>query len=207
MKKQNPVFKAFGLLLLCLFLMGPGFNGAYASDLPDVAQQQRTITGKVTDNAGIPLPGVAVVVKSTTIGSVTDLNGNYTVQIPATAEVLVYTFVGMTPQEIAISGRTNIDVTMIAQVTDIDEVVVVGYGQQKRANVVGAVTSVDGRTLQAIPAVNVSNAISGRLPGSVVIQQTGEPGQHSPRILVRGRSYSGWRPCSQRFKHCTTDYY
>lgn len=191
MKKQNPVCKAFGLLLLCLFLMGPGLKGVYASGLPDAAQQQRTITGRVTDYTGAPLPGVAIVVKGTTFGTVTNVNGSYSIQVPATAEVLVYSFVGMQPQEIAISGRTNIDVSMIAQVTGIDEIVVVGYGQQRRAHVVGAVTSVDGRTLQAIPAVNVSNAISGRLPGSVVIQQTGEPGQHSPRILVRGRSTLG----------------
>lgn len=191
MKKQNPVCKAIGLLLLCLFLMGPGFNGAYASDLPDAAQQQRTITGKVTDYTGAPLPGVTVVVKNTTIGIVTNLNGEYSLQVPENAQVLVYSFVGMQPQEITISGRTNINVTMIAQITGLDEVVVVGYGQQRRAHVVGAVTSVDGSTLQAIPAVNVSNALSGRLPGSVVIQQTGEPGQHSPRILVRGRSTLG----------------
>jgi len=191
MEKQNAVSKAFSLLLLCLFLLGSGVTGVIASDLANAAQQQRTITGKVTDNSGIPLPGVAVVVKGTTVGSVTDLNGNYTLQVPVSAEILVYSFVGMQPQEINISGRTTIDVIMVAQVTDIDEIVVVGYGQQKRANVVGAVTSVDGSTLQAIPAVNVSNAISGRLPGSVVIQQTGEPGQHSPRILVRGRSTLG----------------
>lgn len=188
MKKQNAVCRAIGLFMLCLFLAGPGVLKAYSSDLPAVAQQQRTITGKVTDNAGAPLPGVTVVVKGTTVGIVTDINGNYSLQVPATAEILVFSFVGMQSQEIAIAGKTSIDVRLAAQVTDIDEVVIVGYGTQRRANVVGAVASVDGEKLESIPAVNVSNAISGLIPGATVIQMTGEPGQHSPRIMIRGRT-------------------
>jgi TonB-dependent starch-binding outer membrane protein SusC len=156
-----------------------------------IAQQQRTISGKVVDESGSPLPGVAVVVKGTTIGAVTSVDGDYNLTVPPTAQTLTYSFVGMKPMDIEIGNRTSIDVTMLADVTDLDEVVVVGYGTQRRANVVGAVTSIDGEKLQSIPAVNVSNAISGRLPGSVVIQQTGEPGQMRPRVLVRGRSTLG----------------
>jgi len=155
------------------------------------AQQQKTISGKVVDESGSPLPGVAVVVKGTTIGAVTSVDGDYNLTVPPTAQTLTFSFVGMKPMDVEIGNRTSIDVTMLADVTDLDEVVVVGYGTQRRANVVGAVTSIDGETLQSIPAVNVSNAISGRLPGSVVIQQTGEPGQMTPRVLVRGRSTLG----------------
>jgi TonB-linked SusC/RagA family outer membrane protein len=169
----------------------PAEQGYSGSGVTVAGQQQKTITGKVVDEAGIPLPGVSVVVKGTTVGIVTDIDGNYSLSVPADAKTLVFSFVGMKAQEVEIANKTSISVTLIAEVTDLDEVVVVGYGTQKRANVVGAVTSVSGEKLQSIPAVNVSNAISGRLPGSVIIQQSGEPGQMTPRILVRGRSTLG----------------
>jgi TonB-linked SusC/RagA family outer membrane protein len=155
------------------------------------AQQQKTVTGKVVDDKGSPLPGVAVVVKGTTVGAVTDIDGNYSLTVPASAETLVFSFIGMKTQEIAIGNQTAINITLASDVTDLDEVVVVGYGTQKRANVVGSVTTVNGEKLAAVPAMNVSNAISGYLPGSVVIQQTGEPGQMRPRVLVRGRTTLG----------------
>jgi len=158
---------------------------------PSNAQQQKTIKGKVVDDKGAPLPGVAIVVKGTTIGVVTDIDGNYSLDVPADAKTLAFTFIGMKGQEVAIGNQSSINITMAADITDLDEVVVVGYGTQKRANVVGAVTTVNGEQLAAIPAMNVSNAISGHLPGSVVIQQTGEPGQMTPRVLVRGRSTLG----------------
>ncbi|HPE76740.1 MAG TPA: TonB-dependent receptor [Draconibacterium sp.] len=161
------------------------------SSIDSNGQQQKTITGKVVDNTGSPLPGVAVVVKGTTIGAVTDIDGNYSLDVPASAETLSFSFIGMKNQEIAIGNQTAINVTLVSEVTDLDEVVVVGYGTQKRANVVGSVTTVNGEKLAAIPAMNVSNAISGYLPGSVVIQQTGEPGQMRPRVLVRGRTTLG----------------
>jgi TonB-linked SusC/RagA family outer membrane protein len=158
---------------------------------PAGAQQQKTISGKVVDDRGAPLPGVAVVIKGTTVGVVTDIDGNYSLAVPANAQILAFTFIGMKAQEIAIGNQTTINITLATDVTDLDEVVVVGYGTQKRANVVGAVTTVSGEMLAAIPAMNVSNAISGHLPGSVVIQQTGEPGQMTPRVLVRGRTTLG----------------
>ncbi len=155
------------------------------------AQQQKTITGKVVDNSGSPLPGVTVVVKGTTVGVITDIDGNYSLDVPANAQTLSFSFIGMKNQEIAIGNQTAINITLVSEVTDLDEVVVVGYGTQKRANVVGSVTTVNGEKLAAVPAMNVSNAISGYLPGSVVIQQTGEPGQMQPRVLVRGRTTLG----------------
>ncbi len=135
---------------------------------PSDAQQQKTVTGKVVDDKGAPLPGVAVVVKGTTLGVVTDIDGNYALQVPADAQILSFTFIGMKGQDVAIGTQTTINITMAAEITDLDEVVVVGYGTQKRANVVGAVTSVTGETLAAIPAMNVSNAISGHLFSKLV---------------------------------------
>src|SRR5665648_1073549 len=151
-------------------------------------QQQKSISGKVTDSNGGPIPGVSVIIKGTTIGTITDIEGNFTIaNIPENAS-LQFSFIGMTSQEVTVANKTSISVTLEDEAYGIDEVVAIGYGTQKRANIVGAVASVDGEQLQAIPAMNVSNAISGLIPGTTIIQQTGEPGQGSPRIMIRGRS-------------------
>ncbi len=155
------------------------------------AQQQKTITGKVADDKGAPLPGVAVVVKGTTVGTVTDIDGNYSLSLPANAQILAFSFIGMKSMEVEIGNQTVINISMASDITDLDEVVIVGYGSQKRANVVGSVASMDGNKLKSIPAVSVTQAIAGHLPGSVVIQETGEPGDIDPRILVRGRTTLG----------------
>jgi len=157
------------------------------------AQQQKTISGRVIDQEGLPLPGVSVVVQGTTIGVVTDIDGNYTLQVPDDARVLVFSFVGMRRQAVTIGNLTTINVTMEAETIGLEEVIAVGYASQKKANIVGSVTSVSGEKIDAIPAADVTNAISGRMPGSVVIQGSGEPGQNEATILVRGRTTLGNR--------------
>lgn len=179
----------FGLVSSLALSAGTGSKSG-VSMVAD-GQQQTTISGKVTDSTtGESIPGVNVVVKGTSIGTATSLEGSYSLSVPRNA-VLVFTFVGYISQEVAVENRTLVNVALKLDVTDLDEVVVVGYGSQKRANVIGSVTSIDGEKLEAIPAVSVTNAISGRLPGSVVIQQTGEPGNLGARVLVRGRTTLG----------------
>jgi TonB-dependent starch-binding outer membrane protein SusC len=156
-------------------------------------QQQKTISGKVIDQEGMPLPGVSVVVQGTTIGVVTDVDGNYTLEVPDDARVLVFSFVGMKRQQVNIGNQTNIDITLEAETIGLEEVIAIGYASQKKANIVGSVTSVSGDKIESIPSADVTNAISGRLPGSVVIQGSGEPGQNSATILVRGRTTLGNR--------------
>lgn len=154
--------------------------------------EQKTISGKVIDEDGAPLPGVAVVVRGTTIGVVTNLDGEYTLAgIPANATTLQFSFVGMQKQEIEIGTQSTINVTLIAETIGLDEIIAVGYASQKKANIVGSVTSVSGEKIMSIPSSDITNAISGRLPGSVVIQETGEPGQNDAKILVRGRTTLG----------------
>lgn len=161
------------------------------SPSPIVQQQQKPVTGKVTDSSGNVLPGVTVMVKGTTTGIITDTDGSYTMtNIPADA-VLRFSFVGMRTQEIALSGKSSINVTLDEETLGIEEVVAVGYGTQKRANVVGAVASVTGTAIQAIPAPDVTNAIAGRLSGTIVRQASGEPGQDQATILIRGRGTLG----------------
>ncbi len=160
---------------------------------PANGEQQKTISGKVVDEQGMPLPGVSVVVKGTTVGMVTDIDGNYSMEVPQDAETLVFSFVGMKKQEIVIGNQSTINVTMEAESIGLDEVIAVGYASQKKANIVGSVTSVSGEKIASIPAADVTNAISGRMPGSVVIQDSGEPGQNDATILVRGRTTLGNR--------------
>lgn len=180
------------VILAFLLVVPVSFQTTFALPLSAEQAQQKTISGKVSDKDGISLPGVSVIVKGTTTGVVTDSDGKYTLAgLPTTAKVLVFNFVGMKRIEIVIANQTAIDVTMLDLSVDLEEVVAVGYASQKRANVVGSVTSVSGDAIQSIPAADVTNAISGRLPGSIVMQQSGEPGNNQAKILIRGRTTLG----------------
>lgn len=162
-------------------------------DKPDFfgVSQVRRVSGRVAEHNGQPLPGVTVVVKGTTVGTITDDNGEYVLDVPAGSDQLVFSFIGMRSVEEPINDRMTVNVTMEADVVGLEEVIAIGYASQKKANIVGSVTSVSGDKIASIPAPDISNAISGRMPGSVIIQQSGEPGQNDARILVRGRASLG----------------
>ena len=152
-------------------------------------QQQIKVSGTITDaSTNLAMPGVNIQVKGTTIGAISDESGKFTLSTTEPNATLVFSFIGYITQEVPIAGKNVIDVALKPELTSLDEVVVVGYGVQKRANVVGSVTSISGASLMAIPSTSVSTAIAGRLPGSIVMQQTGEPGNLGATILVRGRT-------------------
>lgn len=186
------------LILFCgLALPAYSLSADYASgsDLTELTvddPQQMAVSGTVTDaTSGDPMPGVNVQVRGTTLGAITDVSGRYSLNVTDRNATLVFSFIGYVTQELPLEGRNVVNVELASEVLDLDEVIVVGYTTQKRANVVGSVTSIPGASIQSIPSPSVSNAISGRLPGSVVIQQSGEPGNLSTRILVRGRTNLG----------------
>lgn len=149
--------------------------------------QQKSVTGTVTNSAGEPLPGVTVVVKGTTIGVVTDADGNYSLAIPERGEALVFSFVGMLTQEIEIGNQTSIDVQMQEDVIGIEEVIAVGYATQRKVNLTGAVTSVDAGKIGSRPVTLTSNVLQGLAPGVLVTQNLGTPGNDGSSILIRGR--------------------
>ena len=156
-----------------------------------VSQQQGIVTGKVTDTGGQTLPGVTIVIKGTTRGTVTNADGGYTLSnIPEDA-TLVFTFVGMRTQEVIIGAQNQINVIMAESAVGLDEVIVVGYGTQKKVNVIGSVTTVSNKELTAAPVSMVSNALAGRMPGVIVQQMNGEPGINMSSILIRGRATLG----------------
>ncbi len=153
----------------------------------EVLQQQKIISGKVTDFSGSPLPGVTVVVKGTTQGTVTNANGEYSLpNIPDDA-TLVFSFVGLRAQEVVVGSQTNINVEMEDETIGIDEVVAIGYGTRKRVNLTGAVASVKADELTKRPSYSVGNLLQGRAPGLQIIQQSGEPGNQKLKISIRGK--------------------
>lgn len=149
--------------------------------------QQRSVSGKVTDTSNQPLPGVTVVVKGTTQGTVTNADGDYTLtSIPDNA-TLVFSFVGMRTQEVTVGNKTSIDVTMEEETIGIDEVVAIGYGTVKKSDLTGSVSSVKAEELQATPITSIDQGLVGRAAGVMVTQTSGMPGA-TASIRVRGTS-------------------
>ncbi|WP_460635852.1 SusC/RagA family TonB-linked outer membrane protein [Larkinella harenae] len=151
-----------------------------------------TVQGRVTDGAKSDgLPGVSIVVKGSQRGTTTDAEGNYRLVIPGPDAVLVFSFVGYEPQEVLVGGRTEINVGLKPDVKALSEVVVVGYGVQKKTSVTAAVSAMKGEEIASVPVTNLSNGLGGRLPGVIVKQGSGEPGRDGSNIYIRGISSTG----------------
>jgi TonB-linked outer membrane protein, SusC/RagA family len=146
----------------------------------------REIKGKVTDEKGLPLAGASVLVKGSQTGTNTDMNGEFTITVPDEEAVLVISSIGYQTQEVPVAGKTTLSIAMIASAGQLSDIVVVGYGTQKKVTVTGAVAQVKGSELAKSPVVNLSNALAGRLPGVTAIQNTGEPGYDGSTIRIRG---------------------
>ncbi len=143
------------------------------------------VSGKVTDDTSEPLPGVNIVEKGTTNGTVTDSQGNYSVDVASEASVLVFSFIGFTIQEIAVGSQTAINIQMVSDAQTLGEVVVVGYGTQEKKDVTGAISSVKGTDLQDLPVSTPQQALQGRAAGVNIVRSGGEPG-NSGAIRIRG---------------------
>ncbi|MDP2889556.1 MAG: SusC/RagA family TonB-linked outer membrane protein [Bacteroidota bacterium] len=162
-------------------------NSSNSNFLENDTQQQKSVSGKVTDSSGETLPGVSVVVKGTTIGTITDANGNYSLSNVPENATLQFSFVGMKGQEVAIVGKTSINVTLVEDAIGIEEVVAVGYGVQKKVNLTGAVSTLKfDKELENRPLTNASQALGGSVTGLWVSQNSGQPGSDGATIRVRG---------------------
>ena len=149
---------------------------------------QVTVSGVVKDADGNTLPGVTVLEKNTTNGTVTDMDGKYKLNVQ-NGSTVTFTYIGCADQEFVVTGTRTINVTLKEDTQEIEEVVIVGYGQQKKASVVGAITQTSGETLQRAAGVsNIGAALTGNLPGVVTEQGTGIPGGEDPKITIRGAS-------------------
>ena len=155
-----------------------------------VFAQQKAIKGTVVDAIGEPLIGVNVSVKGTTIGTITDVDGQYSLEVP-TSGTLVFSFIGYKTAEIPIGSQNVINQTLNEDTQNIDEVVVVGYGVQKKVTVTGSVASLKGEELQASPTTNLTNGMVGRMPGVIGFQRSDEPGGGGTTIRIRGTNSLG----------------
>ncbi len=151
----------------------------------EVMQQQRTVSGKVTDSSGLPLPGVTVIVKATTQGTVTNPDGNYSLTNIQKDATLVFSFIGMLTQEIEVGTQTSINVEMAVDLIGIEEVVAVGYGTQRKRDIVGSMVSVRADKLENSGSSNVIQALQGSASGILVQRSNGTPGS-SGSIRIRG---------------------
>ena len=147
--------------------------------------QARNITGLVTDETGAPLIGVTIQINGTLLGTVTDLDGHYTIDIPEEAEIIVFSFVGMLTNEVRIEDRTEINTVLLEDLIGLEEVVVIGYGIQKKSEVIGSVASVDSKDLGRISAPSIMQALQGKAAGVEIIQNSGAPGD-DVTFKVRG---------------------
>lgn len=154
----------------------------------EVQQEKKSLTGKVTDKEGVPLPGVSVVIKGTNTGVATNIDGEYTLELENDKVVLIYSFVGMLPQEISYTGQANQNVILLSDAEQMDEVVVVGYGTSKKKDLTGSVTRVDAKQLETVSvSSNMQSMLQGRAAGVNVMVSSASP--TSPvSIVIRGAS-------------------
>jgi TonB-linked SusC/RagA family outer membrane protein len=164
-------FKLFGIML-ALFCMQNAFS------------QTKTVSGTVSDESGVPLPGVSVIVVGTTNGTSTDFDGNYELKNVNTGDQVSYSYIGMIPKTVTIGSQSVINITLEESLEALDAVVVVGYGAQSRTTVTGAISTVDSDEISALPVTNAESALQGRAPGLTVVNG-GVPGSN-PLVLIRG---------------------
>jgi TonB-linked SusC/RagA family outer membrane protein len=142
------------------------------------------VKGRVTDDNASPIPGVNILIKGTALGTTTDTDGRFSLDVPNADAVLVISFIGFVSQEVAVGNQTDINITLKPDVQQLGEVVVVGYGTQKKASLTGAISSLSSKEISAQPVVNVGQALQGRIAG-VSVTNNGAPGE-APIIRVRG---------------------
>lgn len=189
--------KIVTILLFCLLAL-PAYS--FSTEKPsgsDISgtvadQQQIKVSGTITDaSTNQAMPGVNVQIKGTTTGAISDGNGKFTLTVTDPNATVVFSFIGYVTQEIALGGQTTINVTLVAEVSQLSEVVVVGYGTQKKVTATGSVVSTKGEELLKSPSTNLSNNLVGRMPGLTAVSRSGEPGQDGAILRIRGSNTLG----------------
>lgn len=167
----------FYTYLMVVLLMLTGVTSTFA--------QEAQVSGTVLDESGSPLPGVTILVKGTTRGTTTDLDGKYTINSPSNG-TLVFSFIGYIPKEVAVGNQSVIEVSLEPDLADLEEVVVVGYGTAKKSQLTGAISSVGSKEIQELPITDARQALQGRAAGVDVTQPGSKPGS-APQVRIRGR--------------------
>lgn len=157
-----------------------------SGSIPADQQKKKQVSGKVVDSDNLPLPGVGVLVKNTTIGTATDIDGNFTLEIPDNAQTLQVSFVGMKTQEIPVEGKTTFNVVMVSDAIGLEEVVAVGYATQKKKDITGAVSSVNSEEFNKGVMASPELLLQGKASGVNITSSSGAPGS-GQRIIIRGQ--------------------
>ncbi len=182
-KLGNVIIKSFVFMMVILLSAS-----AYG-------QNTKQIAGIVLDDQGEPVVGATVVVKNTTIGMITDYKGEFVFDVPNDAKTLVISFIGMQTQEFDITTEFKVNITLKSETELLEDVVIVGYGQQKKESIVGAITQTTGKVLERAGGVtNVGAALTGQLPGVITYTSSGQPGEEDPKIIIR--SQTSWNSSS-----------
>ena len=191
------------ILLLCTNVFAFSAKTNYISKNPDIINDisdtlestpdaQQVITGNITTNLdNAPLPGVSILEKGTTNGVITDLDGNFSITVTNSDAILVVSYIGFGTQEIPVDGQTNIDIVMEEDADSLDEVVIVGFGAQKKVSLTGAVSTIDVEDMKSNPTASLSNALAGNVPGIMGMMQSGQPGKNISEFWIRGISTFG----------------
>lgn len=176
-------------ILLAALVAFPVWSGTYATaadeyvtprqaielPAPQAAQQQKSVSGLLTDADGNPVIGATVVIKGTTNGVTTDIDGHYTLKGVKNGDIIEYKFIGFNTEEREYKGEASINIRMMEAAVNLDDVVVIGYGQQKKESVVSSVNTITSKELQ-MPGRSLTNNIAGQIAGVLAVQRSGEPG-------------------------------
>lgn len=190
MLAASPMNKIYALIISAFFLLS-GFSQASNLPMPSatgvpVSAPGIKISGKVTDSqTGETIIGAIITIKNTTSGTITDVDGNYTITVPDADAILVFSFIGYDPQEIAVKAQTIINVVLVSKATQLEQVVVVGYGTQKKVDLTGAVSAINTKNMSLMPVLSVAQALQGKASGVQIIQNSGSPGS-STTVNIRG---------------------
>ena len=185
LRKNRVMLLANVIFVSTLFACEQAAAAAFPNSYYAAGQADIVVTGQVNDAKGSGLPGVSVKLKNTSVATTTDASGRFTIRVPENG-VLVFSYVGYVTSEQPVNNRKSIVLTMLEDTEALSEVIVVGYGTQKKAVVSGAVTAVKGAELAKTPTANLSNSLAGRLPGVTAVQASGEPGYDGSAIRIRG---------------------
>ena len=178
-----------------VFIVGSGINPIFAIEDSNKSfeltiSQETEVRGTVTDSNGEPIIGASVQVKGTTNGTVTNIDGEFTIKASPDA-ILMISYIGYKSVEVAIKSRANLNIVLTEDAEILDEIVVVGYGTQKKATLTGSVSQVSGEDLKKVAATNLSNTLAGKTAGVIANTRSGEPGEDTADILIRGKGTLG----------------
>lgn len=183
-KQLNTFFLLWNRAIITLILLALMNSSLTAS--PEF--QQRIITGKISDSNGNPLPGVNIVVKGTTIGLASGTDGKFSISVPSSSSVLSFSFIGYFPTEITVGNQTVINVILGENIRDLGEIVVVGYGTQKKSDVSGSVASFKTENIQRMPPVNIMQSLQGNVAGLNITQTSSDAEGNSISVQIRGQN-------------------